>query len=142
MSLLKNVKIFEALSETEKDNLSMFCQEKTLVTGDVLFEEWDEWNAMYLLTSWEIEISKTMNDENTLLGHVQAEEILWEMAIFWANNKRMAKAVATKNCTLITVLAFSIKDLTNKYPELLEKIQTIIHGRNIDNKIIETSIKN
>jgi hypothetical protein len=35
----------------------------------------------------------------------------------------MATAKAIEDCELIVMLSFSIKDLTNKYPELLEKIK-------------------
>jgi hypothetical protein len=38
------------------------------------------------------------------------------------------------------MLSFSIKDLTNKYPELLEKIKWIINKRLLDNKILESNI--
>jgi len=53
----------------------------------------------------------------------------------------MATAVAIEECELITILSFSIKDLTKKYPLLFEKIKDIINDRIIDNKIIESTIK-
>ena len=141
MSIIDGVKLLETLSQSEKDNLSLFCQEKVLKAGEVLFDEWDEWNAMYLLKSWEIEISKKIDYKDAILGTVQAEEIIWEMAIFWESNKRMAKAKAMIDCELITILSFSIKELTQKSPELLEKIKNIITQRNDDNKMKENSIK-
>ena len=53
----------------------------------------------------------------------------------------MATAKAKNQCILITILDFSIKEITQKYPKLLEKIQKIIEEREINNKIIETEIK-
>jgi hypothetical protein len=41
----------------------------------------------------------------------------------------------------LVVLSFSIKELTAKHPELLDKIKWIIEERTINNKIIETEIK-
>jgi hypothetical protein len=46
----------------------------------------------------------------------------------------MAKATAKEDCHLIIVLAFSIKELTDKYPELLEKIKQVIDCREKVNK--------
>lgn len=134
MSIVDWIKLLSNLSESEKNNLSMFCQEKHLKIGDVLFYEQDEASAMYLLKEWNIEISRITYWEKVILGEVHAEEILWEMALFWDSNKRMATATALTDCVLIVVLSFSIKDLTNKYPDLLNKIKMIINDRNIVNK--------
>lgn len=141
MSILKQVKLLSDLSDKELDYLSMFCQDKTLLEWETLFHEWDEANAMYILASWEIEISNLIQWERVKLGNVKAEEILWEMALFWSSSRRMATAIAMKDSQLLIILSFSIKDLTNKHPELLEKIKRIIEERTINNKIIETEIK-
>jgi CRP-like cAMP-binding protein len=71
------------------------------------------------------------------LGRVKAEEVLGEMALFLDTNKRMATAVATKDSILITILSFSILELSNKNPQLLEKIRAIIDNRIINNKVKE-----
>jgi len=46
----------------------------------------------------------------------------------------MASAKAVKDSILIVLLEFSIKELIQKHPELLEKIKNIIEVRNIANK--------
>jgi CRP-like cAMP-binding protein len=89
---------------------------------------------MYLLKEWIIEITRLHDWELLILWQVKAEEILWEMALFWDTNKRMATATALVECRLIVVLWFSIKELTHKYPELLKKIQKIINDRILHNK--------
>ena len=141
MSILKQVKLLSDLSDKELDYLSMFCQDKTLIEWETLFHEWDEANAMYILASWEVEISNLIQWERVKLWNVKAEEILWEMALFWSSSRRMATAIATRNSQLLIILSFSIKDLTKKHPELLDKIKRIIEERTINNKIIETEIK-
>lgn len=137
MSILDGVKLLEWLSETDKQNLAMFCQLKHLSSWETLFKEWDEATAMYFLVSWNIEISKSLNWQNRVLWEVNAEEILWEMAVFWETWKRMATATALTECRLIVVLSFSIKELTLKNPQLLEKIKEIINYRMIENKNIK-----
>ena len=129
------------LSENDKDNLSLFCQEKSLKKWEILFKEGDEANAMYILKSWTFEIRKKINWKEFILWNVMAEELLWEMALFWDTNKRMATAISLEDSNLVTILSFSIKDLAKKYPLLLNKIKDIINDRIIDNKIVETSIK-
>ena len=89
MSILDWVKLLDYLSESERDSLSLFCQEKHLDAWDIIFNEQDEASAMYILKDWNIEISRIINWENTILWEVHAEEILWEMALFWDTNKRM-----------------------------------------------------
>jgi hypothetical protein len=49
----------------------------------------------------------------------------------------MAKAVCTQDSILITILSFSILELSNKNPQLLEKIKEIINDRIINNKMKE-----
>lgn len=134
MSLVDWIKLLADLSDSEKDNLSLFCQEKILKAWEILFYEQDEASAMYLLKDGKIEISRIHEWEKIILWEVQAEEILWEMALFWDANKRMATAQAVVDCNLIVVLWFSIKELTAKYPDLLEKIKVIINDRSISNK--------
>jgi CRP-like cAMP-binding protein len=49
----------------------------------------------------------------------------------------MATATATSDCVLVTLLDFSIKEITKKHPDLLDKIMSIIESRVLKNKIIE-----
>lgn len=141
MSILKDLELLKELSDEQKNNLELFCQQKFLEAWEVLFRQWDEANAMYILASWKIEVSNTINSKKVVLGDVQAEEIIWEMALFWDSKYRMATAIAKTQCVMITILDFSIKELTSKYPALLEKIQKIIEERTINNRILETEIK-
>jgi len=134
MGMFDNSKIFEDLSLDEKNQLEIFCQEKSIKKWDILFKEWDEANAMYILQEWEIEVYKEKLWKNIFLWKIVAEDILWEMAIFWNRWKRMASAKAVKDSILIVLLEFSIKELIQKHPELLEKIKNIIEVRNIANK--------
>ena len=140
MSLFDNIKIFWELSWEEKENLSLFCQQKYAEPWEVIFTEWDEANAMYILAEGEVEISHNVSGKKIILWSVKAEELLGEMALFGEQTTRMATAQAKKPSSLITILAFSIKELTLKHPDLLMKIKWIIDERQVNNKIIETSI--
>ena len=141
MAMLDGLGMLDYLSDTDKTQLEVFCQEKFVSQWEILFKEWDEANAMYFLKEWEIEISKIIKWNPTKLGTIMAEDIIWEMALFGNSSKRMATAVVKKDTVLITILSFSIKELTTKHPELLEKIKWIIEARNYENKISESKVR-
>lgn len=142
MSILDNIALLSWLNQSEKASLSLFCQHKILNKWEVLFTEWEDANAMYLLKEWIVRISKNINWAEIVLWDVNAEEILWEMALFTENWTRMATATALTDSTLVTILSFSIKELTLKHPELLNKIKKIIEERITMNKMIEKNFWN
>ena len=129
------------MSDKDKKNLEIFCQEKTLKSWDILFKEWEDANAMYFLTKWSIQIYKTLEWKKINLWLVKSEEILWEMALFWWKWKRMATAQVIEDARLITILSFSIQEITDKYPELIDMIKWLIEERNMNNKIVENIVK-
>ncbi len=133
-SILDSLDILKTLSQQDRDNLSIFCQERFIQKWDTLFSEWDEWNAMYFLRNWKIDILKNIDWEEIKLWQVVAEEVLWEMALFNdTNNKRMATAIASESSNLIVILDFSMNELKLKHPQVIEKIKQIIEYRSTQN---------
>jgi len=141
MSMFDWLELLSSMSDKDKKNLEIFCQEKKIKTWDFLFKEGEDANAMYFLTKWSISIYKEISWKKINLWIVNAEEILWEMAIFWWGWKRMATAEVLEDANLITILSFSMQDITEKYPELMNTIKDVIEERNINNKIVENTIK-
>lgn len=137
MSIFEWLKMLSSLNEEDKKNLEVFCQEREMEAWEILFHEWDDANAMYFLVKGSVAIYKEVDWEKVDLWKVNAEEILWEMALFGGWGKRMATAEALESTHLITILSFSIKEITEKYPELMTKIQNVIEERNMNNKILE-----
>jgi len=131
---LDNIKILDWLTKQEKENLSLLVQEKRLDTGEKLFVEWDEANSMYLLLEWEMEVYVERAGEKVVLWRIKAEEIIWEMAVFWDDKKRMASCVAIVPSKLLVILDFSIKQIAENHPSLIEKIKDIIKKREEVNK--------
>lgn len=137
MTFLDTINILQPLSQQERDNLANFCQERHIKKWEVLFCEWDEANSMYILKEGTIGIYKKINNEETFIWNVAAEEILWEMALFRNNGVRMAKAIAEVDSVLIVILSFSISELTKKNPIIMDKIHQIIDDRVMKNKTLE-----
>ncbi len=134
MSILDWLELLESLSEGQKKELEIFCQERVLAAWEELFHESDEANAMYFLKSGSLSIDKIIDGVQAHLGEAHAEEVIGEMALFGGDNKRMATATALEDCELITILSFSVDQITAQHPELLEKIKELIEMRNIQNK--------
>jgi len=135
-SFLDNLSILNSFTQEERDNLSLFCQEKYIQKWDIIFEENEYANSMYLLVKWRVQIYQMDWIAKKVLWEIVAEEFLWEMAILWESEKRMAAARALEDSTLIVILSFSIKELLNKHPELKEKIEQIIKQRREENRKI------
>ena len=138
MGIFDKLKMVNALTDEDKKHLETFCQVRELEAWEVLFNEWDDANSMYFLETWAIEIFKEIDWESIVIWKVDAEEILWEMALFGWQWKRMATAKAVEQTRLITILSFSIKEITEKYPELMKKIQEVIEIRSMSNKVLES----
>jgi len=135
-SFLDNLSILNSFTQEERDNLSLFCQEKYIKVWDILFEENEYANSMYLLVKWRVQIYQMDWIAKKVLWEIVAEEILWEMAILWGSEKRMAAARALEDSTFIVMLSFSIKELLNKHPEIKEKIEEIVKQRQEENRKI------
>lgn len=136
MWLLTWINFFSNFNEEELDKFELFCQERFLIKGNYLFKEWDDANSMYILATWKIEVSKNIDGRKIILWDVKAEEIIWEMALYDERWKRTASAMAVVDSKLITILAFSIKQIEQKHPEFIKRIKNIIKERKKKNKDI------
>jgi len=129
MWILDTTPFFLSLSGEDRIQLSYFCQEKKINKWEELFRQWDEASAFYIVISGSFGVYKKENGVVTELGPVCVGDILWEMALFWESGVRNATIIAKEDSTLVTILDFSIKELTRKYPDILKKIQDIIKER-------------
>ena len=141
MWVLEGLHLLDCLDDNERAEFEIFCQERYLDAWEVLFNEWEEADAMYFLKAGSISVDKVIDWRKISLWKVHAEEILWEMALFWTTWKRMATAKALEESILVTILSFSIKELTEKNPWLLSKIKSIIEDRVMNNKILESEVR-
>lgn len=77
-------------------------QRQTFQAGDRIFKEGDEGNMAYVVQSGQVEIFKTVNDKEVILGSVGQGGIFGEMALI-DDKPRMAGARASKGSTIIVV---------------------------------------
>lgn len=123
--MFSNIDFFSELTEKELETFWLFCQKRKFSNWEVIFEKWDDATAMYLIDNWFLEVI----DENKILWVVKAWDIVWEMALFWKNNKRTATVKAISDSVVIVILRFSIDELIKKHPFIYQKIKNIIEKR-------------
>lgn len=131
--MLDLIELFSCLTQEEKNTLSLFCQKRFLKSWEILFEEWQEANSMYILESGLLEIYNS----NGLLKNLKPQELVWEMWFFSNSNKRMATVKATQDSYLVVILYFSLEELMKTHTPLYNKIHQIIQERNKENSNIK-----
>jgi len=110
----------------------MFCQQRRVASGEVLFRKWEESTSMYIVISWKLEVF----DGERVLWFVKSWEFVWEMSLFSEPKVRTASVKALEDTNVIVLLAFSIDQLGDKHPEILEQIRKVIEERKKKNQNI------
>ncbi len=126
------ISFFDILTDDERDNLALFCQQRFLKAWDILFNEWDDSIAFYVVKSWSLKVYKDRSEWEKLLWIVQSSEMLWEMWIFDSSNiaqKRMASVKAIEDTSLIVIMNYSIVELSKKRKDIYDKIKKVIEER-------------
>jgi len=133
MSILEWIKFFDTLSSIERDNLALFCQERFLKSGEILFNEWDEAIALYVVKKWKLKAYKDRSDGEKILWTINEWEFVWEMAFFdWVDNvskRRMATIKALEDTDLIVIMNYSLIELAKNRKDIYDKITQIIVER-------------
>ncbi len=100
-------------------------QRQTLQAGDRIFKEGDEGNMAYVVQSGEVEIFKTVDGVETVLGKVGQGGIFGEMALI-DSKPRMAGARASKGSTIICVTRAMFEQKLNKTDPFIKGLLNIL----------------
>lgn len=130
--MLEWIELFSSLGEDSLNTLSMFCQQRRVLKGEILFRRWEESTSMYIVISGKLEVF----DGERVLWFVKSWEFVWEMSLFSEPKVRTASVKALEDTNVIVLLAFSIEQLWHKHPEILEQIRKVIEERNKKNQNI------
>ncbi|MBW7954222.1 cyclic nucleotide-binding domain-containing protein [Candidatus Gracilibacteria bacterium] len=128
--MLENIDLFSFLPKDSLAQLEIFCQERFLNTGEVLFSKGEDSTGMYIVKTGKLEVY----DENKIYGYINPGDFVGEMALFSLDKKRTASVKAVEQTSIIVLLDFAIKELGQKHPEILLQIQDIIQKRETINK--------
>ena len=115
--------------------MSEVLQRQTYQADDLIFKEGDEGNLAYIVQSGEVEIVKTIDDEEKVLGTLGQGGIFGEMALIDAK-PRMASARASKGSTIIVVTrAMSDQKLNSSDPFIRGLLNILVnHIRTMSNQ--------
>ena len=125
---------------------SWFFQIKTLEAWEILFDEWDIDNNLYIIKEWELSIEKyttTDRTETKILAKLWNSEIFWEWSL-WDSAPKQVRIKATKKTTLLEIEAknsfeeFLLKH-TKKWVDLLSSIIYISNKRLLEANFLITS---
>lgn len=132
MGILDNVELLSSLSVDEKQSLEMFCQERKMSNGEILFSEGDDASSMYIVKSWELQ-AYTFSG---ILWNIGKDWFVWEMALFSDPRKRRMASVKSisDDTVLIVILYFSLIELERKHPQIMDKIKNIVSKRKEENE--------
>lgn len=130
MNYFSQVELFSWLSPEDQQNLSDFCQTQALNKGDILFHQWDEPQAMYIVASGNLIVRKELAWwETNDVAVLWAWELVGEIAFFGEPPTRNATVIAKEESIIIVIIKFGIEQMMNKYPDLYEKVKNIIEER-------------
>lgn len=113
---------------------SGFFKEFHLEKNEVLFEQWEKDQHIYIIITWELEVQRytTINKvETKTLAILWSNEVFWEASLN-SDKPKEVKIIATKKSLLIWINAQEWLDsLTQKYPnEAMNLLKYIIHSSN------------
>lgn len=111
---------------------------KNLGKNDILFREGDPSDAMYVIKSGRIAITKTKGSGEIILAEKKAGEMLGEMA-FFDNKPRSAGAKAVQETEVIILPFASLHAQFKTFPEWLKAVVRTVNGQLRD---ANTRIKN
>lgn len=115
--------------------MSEVLQRQTYQADDLIFKEGDEGNLAYIVQSGEVEIVKTIDDEEKVLGTVGQGGIFGKMALIDAK-PRMASARASKGSTIIVVTRAMFDQKLNSSDPFIRGLLNILvnHIRTMSNQ--------
>lgn len=99
-------------------------QRQTYQAGNRIFKEGDEGNIAYVVQSGEVEIFKTVDGVETVLGTVGKGGIFGEMALI-DSKPRMAGARAKKGSTVVLVSRAMFEEKLNKADPFIKGLLNI-----------------
>lgn len=128
VELLRNLPIFQDLSDAEFEKLGKVATEEQYKTGDTLFHEGDRPDAFYVVKTGEVRIVKKHAGGDQTLATLSGGDFFGEMGVI-EDSPRYASAIVTKPSALIRVKRGDFDELMKSNPQLAIKIMATVARR-------------
>jgi serine phosphatase RsbU (regulator of sigma subunit) len=132
LNLLARIPFFTNLPADELDRIMSELDEVHLQSGEILFQEGERGERMYVVMSGELEILKAPgSDDELILNRIQAGEYIGEMSLV-TGQPRTASVRANGEATLLSMSREHLMDLLQRHPHLASDMVTVLSHR-LDN---------
>lgn len=133
------------MSDNQRPTDSEFVGDRISVRrGDLVFQEGDEADCAYIVEEGLLEISRSWNGADVIIGTASANEIVGEMALI-DKEPRSATARAIRDTTLLVVprthFEWLLEDTNPVVRRLLERFVAIIRSVNDTNLRLTLGIR-
>ena len=101
LQILQSVELFRDLSEEQLEQISKISTQKTYSKGDTICKQGDPGDAMYIISSGQVEISIRDNNGNTYSAlYLGAGQLIGEMALV-DDGTRSASVIGIEDQTIV-----------------------------------------
>jgi CRP-like cAMP-binding protein len=128
-SLLTEVELFADLGPDQVATIAAAARSRALQRGDVLFDEGDEAQELFVVAEGRIAISnKSIDGRESMMALMERGDLFGEMPLF-DGLQRSAEARALEPSSVIAIPYLPLQDLYEEHPALLWKVVALLAGR-------------
>jgi CRP-like cAMP-binding protein/Fe-S-cluster-containing hydrogenase component 2 len=127
---LRKVPLFSTLDDSTLEKLEVGVKLKSYKPGDIIFNEGDQGDSLYVIRTGFVKITKKHMDKEQIIAYLSQGNYFGEMALL-EDEKRTASVSAFTNVEVLQVLKEDFNMLLNADPKLAEGIKDIIMERKL-----------
>jgi signal transduction histidine kinase len=120
--------LLQQLADIDRSLLSQLVSEQDCASGELVFREGENGDALYVIWSGKVAIVKGSLHAPTVLGYRGPGEAIGEMALL-EDQPRMASAVALSSLRLLKISRESFRRLLDVAPAIGVRIMTLLSSR-------------
>ena len=133
MDLLSNIALFQDFSGELLENITNSFHLKELKPEEVLFNQGDEGESLFVLVEGLLEVSMPTEGEKKHLSFLRPGSFLGEMALL-TGEKRSADVISSTESLVGELTKDSIMSLATESPEILNKMTAVVAQRRLKNE--------
>lgn len=137
IGLLRNVPLFQDLSEEDLSSLIPLFQEKKWSRGKLLFMEGDPGDQLYIVKTGVVKIYRFDDEKEIILALFGPGDFFGEMALIQPTLNRSATAETLESCSIYTMKRSVFYDFMERHPRIAIKLLEVTAQRlrNANDKI-------
>ena len=125
LSRLRAFEWFAELNDEELAEISLICEELSVQSGTVIFQQGQVANEIYLMEEGSVAIYLEKTGESKSLAVLDAPAVFGEMAIVNPERVRTASVKALTNLRLLTIPATPFVSFLGRFPTQRDKLRRV-----------------